>query len=193
MKKTFTPVTSLLPAETVVLDARPSPRIVWVWLFTKALPAALTLSFVAFIAWMFANAPAERGAPHPYTSLEGIAFVAGWFVVALLAAHAYNLLLVQTYIYRVTSHRFIFSGGILFKTTHAVEHRRVTDVQFTQNILEQALSLGCVNLSTPGTVNGGTNGKSRSMPELRLEGLTDGEAVFEAITTCVRTSHGPAA
>ena len=110
----------------------------------------------------------------------------------LLAAHIYNILLLQTYLYRVTSHRFIFAGGILLKTTHAVEHRRVTDVQFSQNIVEQALSLGSVNLSTPGTVNGGANGKNRSMPELRLEGLVNGDEVFEAIANCVRASHGPA-
>lgn len=192
MKSSSAPIAQLLPAESVVLDARPSSRLVWVWLFTKALPAALTVSMLAFVTWMFANAPTERGGPHPYTSLQGVGFVVFWFVVGLLAVHAYNLYLVRTYIYRVTSHRFIFAGGILLKTTHAVEHRRVTDVQFTQNIMEQAFSLGSVNLSTPGTVNGGANGKNRSMPELRLEGLMDGEAVFEAITSCVRTSHGPA-
>ena len=184
---------ALLPAESVVLDARPSPSVVWVWLFTKALPTALAAAFVALIAWMFVDAPAQRGGPRPYPALDGIALVASCFVGALLAAQAYNRLLARTYLYRVTSQRFIFAGGILFKTTHSVEHRRVTDVQFTQNLIEQALSLGCVNLSTPGTVKGGSNGKSRAMPELRLEGLADGAAVFEAVADCVRSSHGPAA
>jgi membrane protein YdbS with pleckstrin-like domain len=184
--------TRLLPSESLILEARPSPNVVWVWLFTRALPAAFMMGGFAFFAWIFIDTRAGRGAPPPYTFSAGIMFVSGWFIFGWLAAHIYNLFLVRTYLYRVTSHRFVFAGGILRRTTHAVEHRRVTDVQFSQNILEQALSLGCVNLSTPGTVNGGASGKNRSMPELRLEGLVDGAAVFEAITNCVRASHGPA-
>lgn len=145
----------LLPSEAIVLDARPSPRVIWVWLFAKSLPTALMIALLAFIAWTIANAPAEPGGPHPHTSVQGFFFVAASFVLALIAAQACNRALVRTCVYRVTSQRFMFSGGILFKTTHAVEHRRVTDVQFTQNPLEQALSLACVNLSTPGTVRGG--------------------------------------
>ena len=194
MSETSTPFQMrLLPAESVILEARPAPRVAWVWLFTKALPAALMCAGLAFIAWTILDAPPEREAPRPYSGSAGVAFVGGCFLVCWLVMHGYNVLLARTYLYRVTSHRFIFAGGILRKTTHAVEHRRVADVQFSQNLIEQALSLGCVNLSTPGPVNGGANGKNRSMPELRLEGLVDGESVFQAVSDCVRSSHGPAA
>ncbi len=182
----------LLPLESIVLEARPSPKVAQVWLFTKALPAALMLAGIAFWAWLILNSPAERGAPRPYSGTAGVVFVGGLFVFGLLLMHVYNVFLARTYVYRVTSHRFVFAGGILRKTTHAVEHRRVTDVQLSQNLIEQVLSLGCVNLSTPGTVNGGANGKNRSMPELRLEGLMDAAAVFEVISDHVRISHGPA-
>ena len=94
MKKTPTRFqTRLLPSESVILETRPSPRIVWVWLFTKALPAGLLMAFLALLAWMFINAPAERGAPRPYASTDGIIFVVGCFVAGLLAAQIYNILL----------------------------------------------------------------------------------------------------
>lgn len=182
----------LLPAESVILEARPSPRVAWVWLFTKALPAALLFAGAAIFVWLILDSPPERGAPRPYSGTAGVAFVGSCFLGCLLVMQGYNVFLARTYLYRVTSHRFIFAGGILRKTTHAVEHRRATDVQFSQNLIEQVLSLSCVNLSTPGTVNGGANGKNRSMPELRLEGLLDGEAVFQAVSDCIRNSHGPA-
>ena len=182
----------LLPMETIVLETKPSRKVVGVWLFTKAFPAALWAAMCAAPVWFIFINPSPRGAPPPHPQSIGFLFVGVVFLAVWLTAHVYNLFLARSYAYQVTSHRFIFTGGIIRRTTHAVEHRRVTDVQFSQNLAEQALSLSSVNLSTPGTVNGGPNAKNRSMPELRLEGLTDGEKVFEVISTCVRESHGPA-
>lgn len=182
----------LLPAEAIVLEAKPSSKVVGVWFFSKALPFAFLPASVAFISWIFINA-APRGTPQPYAASTGVMFIVSAFAAGAAFAHVYNVFLARTYVYQVTSHRFIFSGGIIRKTTHAVEHRRVTDVQLSKNLAEQVLALSSVNLSTPGTVNGGPNAKNRSMPELRLEGLTDGETVFEAISNCVRQSQGPAA
>ena len=182
----------LLPMETIVLETKPSGRVVGVWLFTKAIPAALWAVFCALPVWFIFINPAPRGAPPPHPQGFGFVFVGVVCLAILLAVHIYNVCLARTYAYQVTSHRFIFTGGIIRRTTHAVEHRRVTDVQFSQNLAEQALALSSVNLSTPGTVNGGPNAKNRSMPELRLEGLIDGHKVFEIISTCVRQSHGPA-
>jgi len=181
----------LLPTETILLEAKPSPKVAGVWLFSKAFPLAFMAAGISFFCWIFINA-APRGTPQPYAFSTGVAFVVIVFLVASVLAHIYNVFLARTYVYQVTSHRFIFTGGIIRKTTHAVEHRRVTDVQFSKNLAEQVLAVSSVNLSTPGTVNGGPNAKNRSMPELRLEGLTDGETVFEAISNCVRESHGPA-
>ena len=181
----------LLHTEMIVLEATPSPKVVGVWFFSKALPFAFLPAGIAFFSWIFINA-APRGTPQPYAATTGVIFVGVVFLAALVLAHFYNVFLARTYVYQVTSNRFIFSGGIIRKTTHAVEHRRVTDVQLSKNLAEQALALSSVNLSTPGTVNGGPNAKNRSMPELRLEGLTNGETVFEAISNCVRQSHGPA-
>jgi len=181
----------LLPTETIILETKPSPKVVGVWFFTKALPLALMVLLFGIPAWLIFNA-SPRGTAPPYDKFTGVVVVSSAFLAVCFGAHVYNVFLSRTYAYRVTSHRFIFSGGIFRRTTHAVEHRRVTDIQTSQNLAEQFFSLSSVNLSTPGTVNGGANGKNRSMPELRLEGLTDGDAVFEAISNCVRQSHGPA-
>jgi uncharacterized membrane protein YdbT with pleckstrin-like domain len=181
----------LLPNETIILETRPSPRVALVWLFTKALPLGLISAVIAFMAWTIINAPQQRGGPSPYPISTGVLVVATVFVVTCLCAYAYNVFLARTFRYYVTSQRFIFAGGILRRITHAVEHRRVTDVQFSQNIVEQTLSLGSVNLSTPGTANPAPNAKNRAMPELRLEGLPDGEVVFETISNCVRVACGP--
>jgi uncharacterized membrane protein YdbT with pleckstrin-like domain len=180
----------LLPTETILLEVRPSRRVTSVWLLTKALPIALMAAVVTFFVWMIVNAPPQRGMPAPYPFSTGLLIIAVAFAVAWLCAHVYNMYLAHTYVYYLTSQRFIIEGGILRRTAHAVEHRRVTDVQYSQNIIEQIFTLGSVNLSTPGTANAGPNSKSRSMPELRLEGLVDGEAVFEAVSNCIRTARG---
>jgi uncharacterized membrane protein YdbT with pleckstrin-like domain len=180
----------LLSAETIILEARPSRRVTSVWLFTKALPIAFMTAVTTFIIWMIVNAPAQRGMPTAYPFSTGLLLVVGAFVAAWLCAHVYNVYLARTYVYYLTSQRFIIEGGILRRTAHAVEHRRVTDVQLSQNAIEQMFALGSVNLSTPGTANVGSNSKNRSMPELRLEGLTDGEAVFEAVSNCIGMARG---
>ena len=181
-----------LPAEEILLEARPLPTVTLVWLFTKALPLAFSITFpVAFFTSVIFNQPEHRGAQPPLAWSSVFLLVAVAFAIVLLCVHLYNSMLARTYVYYVTNQRIVIEGGILRRTAHAVEHRCVTDVQLSQNLAEQLLSLGTVNLSTPGTANAGLKGKSRSMPELHLEGLADVHKVFDVVANCVRSTHGP--
>ena len=127
----------LLPNESLLFEARPVPGLSLVWLFNRALAFAIYGAGLAFIGWIFFNSPPERGKPPPYPFALGWAVVAVAFGLSWLLAYAYCRALVKTFRYQVTSQRFIFSGGIVRRVIHAVEHRRVTDVQLSQNPIEQ--------------------------------------------------------
>ena len=176
----------LLPGETVLLEAKPSANVAITWLFSKALPIGFYAGLLLLVSWIFFNSPPERGKPPPYSFLVGALVVVGGFLVAWGIAHLYCRQLAQSFKYLVTSQRFIFSGGIARRVLHAVEHRRVTDVQLSQNPIEQLAKLSSVSLFTPGTASVRPNAKNQPMPELRLEGLPNGEEVFALVSACVQ-------
>ena len=176
----------LLPGETVLLEAKPSANVAITWLFSKALPIGFYAGLLLLVSWIFFNSPPERGKPPPYSFLVGALVVVGGFLVAWGIAHLYCRQLAQSFKYLVTSQRFIFSGGIARRVLHAVEHRRVTDVQLSQNPIEQLAKLSSVSLFTPGTASVRPNSKNQPMPELRLEGLPNGEEVFALVSACVQ-------
>jgi uncharacterized membrane protein YdbT with pleckstrin-like domain len=179
----------LLAGETVLLNAKPARGVATVWFFTKAVPQAFLVTVLAFLPWMLFNSPPERGQPAPYSFATGIGVLASVFVVAAVVGYVYVLALARTYEYAVTDQRFLFSGGILRKVRHAVEHRRVTDVQLSENIVEQVVKLSSVSLFTPGTASVRPNAKNQPMPELRLEGLPNGEEVMAVVSECVRKAR----
>ena len=176
----------LLPGETVLLEAKPSANVSITWLFSKALPFALYATLALLASWVFFNSPPERGNPPPYSFSFGASVVLGGFLVIWAITYAYCRKLAQSFEYTVTSQRFIFSGGIVRRVLHAVEHRRVTDVQLSQNPIEQLVKLSSVSLFTPGTASVRPNAKNQPMPELRLEGLPNGEEVFSLVSACVQ-------
>jgi uncharacterized membrane protein YdbT with pleckstrin-like domain len=176
----------LLPGETVLLEAKPSANVATTWLFSKALPIGFYVGVLLFVSWIFFNSPAERGKPPPHGLSVGVSVIVGGFLVAWAIAYVYCRQLAQSFKYTVTSQRFIFSGGIVRRVQHAVEHRRVTDVQLSQNPVEQLVKLSSVSLFTPGTASVRPSSKNQPMPELRLEGLPNGEEAFALVSACVQ-------
>jgi uncharacterized membrane protein YdbT with pleckstrin-like domain len=176
----------LLQGETVLLEAKPSTNVAITWLFSKALPIALYAGILLLVSWIFFNSPPERGKPPPYSFSVGALFVVTGFLVVWVIAYVYCRQLAQSFKYTITSQRFIFSGGIVRRVLYAVEHRRVTDVQLSQNPIEQLVRLSSVSLFTPGTASVRPNSKNQPMPELRLEGLQNGEEAFALVSACVQ-------
>ena len=176
----------LLQGETVLLEAKPSASVALTWLFSKALAIGFYAGLLLFVWWIFFNSPPERGKPPPYSFSTGALVVVGGFLVVWALAYIYCRQLAQSFKYTVTSQRFIFSGGIIRRVLHAVEHRRVTDVQLSQNPVEQLVKVSSVNLFTPGTASVRPNSKNQPMPELRLEGLPNGEEAFALVSACVQ-------
>jgi uncharacterized membrane protein YdbT with pleckstrin-like domain len=172
----------LLASETSISEIRPVPRLNKVWLLSRGLSIALLAALVSFLPWMMFNAPAQRGTPPPYGLGATVAVVATVFAISLMLAYAYLTVLAKTYSYNITDKRFVFTGGVLRKVIHAVEHRRVTDVQLSQNVAEQIFKVYSVNLFTPGTASVRPNAKNQPMPELRLEGIPNGPEVFALIS-----------
>jgi hypothetical protein len=180
----------LLPNESILFEARPVRKLSLVWLFSKALPFGFYGAGLSLPAWIIVNSPPARGMPPPYPFALGWAVAAAAFAVSWLLAYVYYRSLVSTYHYQVTNQRFIFAGGILRRVVHAVEHRRVTDVQLSQNLVEQWLSLSSISLFTPGTASVRPNSRNQPMPELRLEGLPNGQQVFALVSDCTHKAKG---
>lgn len=178
----------LLPSETLIADLAPELKLNRVWFLSRGISTAAVTAAVAWLPWVIFNSPAERGAAPPYGPWAGVAAIGVVFVLMLAASFAYLTSLANTYRYSITSKRFIFTGGLLRKVMHAVEHRRVTDVQLAQNLAEQMLGLYSINLFTPGTASVRPNARNQPMPELRLEGIKDGPAVFAMVSECLASA-----
>lgn len=177
----------LLSNESLLLTVKPSPRVSAVWLFTKTLSAALITIPFTWVLWSIYNSSPKEWGLSPYGFDVAVFVLFLVFVVTFLSAHAYYIFLARSYEYVITNSRFIFCGGLLRRVTHSVEHRRITDVQLSQNVIEQLLPLHSISLFTPSTVNA-LNYSSRPMPELRLEGLTNGDHIFDLVSRCIRTA-----
>lgn len=79
----------------------------------------------------------------------------GWALfIALtitLCAQLYFIYLRKSYTYIITNKRCVFIGGILKITERLVLHKKVTDVQRTQNIIKRILGGWNIQIFTPGT------------------------------------------
>ena len=79
--------------------------------------------------------------------------------------------LIQSYQYTVTDQRVIFVGGIFRRIRRSVHYDKITDVQVSQNFLEQFFDSSTLEIFTPGTSSMTATGSERA--EITFPGLTD--------------------
>jgi uncharacterized membrane protein YdbT with pleckstrin-like domain len=114
----------------------------------------------------------------PLKSFIGVGFMLLFFFLAFtilfVITFLYHVYLRKTYEYYITNQRVVFKGGILLKRLRSVPYHKITDVEVSQNIIEQFLNLSTLRLHTAGM---GT-----AMAEIRFIGIKDASTPEKAIT-----------
>ena len=101
----------------------------------------------------------------------GIVGLAPFAYVGLL--YVYNKLSIR---YRLTTHRFFRTHGLLARTINEIELMRVDDVSVHQNLIQRIFNVGTVTIIATDATD----------PRLEIEGIDDPIAVKEQIRTHVQ-------
>lgn len=104
-----------------------------------------------------------------FSLFENIGTTIIFIIIGLiLIIFIYLVFLWKTYSYKVTDRGIYFKGGIIVRKQKFVPFFKITNVETTQNIIEQMLGINKLGFQTAGT--GG-----RPTPEIVFEGLEDVE------------------
>ena len=133
----------LQDGEALLRELRPEPALARVWTVTRCVPLALGLP-IAFI-WFAAS----TGSDSLLVTWLAAAIMMG--ILILVFGYSYFSLLRRTYLYSMTDQRCVFEGGILLRIERSVPYHKITDVQVSQNLLEQFLGISTLSIFTPGT------------------------------------------
>ena len=170
---------ALSEGEAILWTGAPSPVVLGVWLGTKVLPFMLVSTFVVFWAFGFFGGmwAVTSGAGkdfNPFGLAGGAVFKVS--PLALLLSCGYCWRLRQTYRYFITNQRAVFVGGLLVQKRRSVHYHKITDVEVSRNLLEQAFGLGSLKVFTAGSTGGYVSwpwGGERA--EITFPGLRDAE------------------
>ncbi len=196
-------------SEKIELEIKPNEKILVIWFLTKTLTYSIATMFFVFMALFFINTinivsnqeeksdveiienrsgiseidkGGEEQIGHPF---QMIIDFWGWalvFVVAVsIVIQVYLHFLRKTYSYIVTDRRCIFVGGILRRVERTVPHKKITDIQRSQNIIERVLGIWNVQIFTPGTASVQI-GQTKARAELNYDGLLNSEELYEVIS-----------
>ena len=140
--------------EQVLWEGRPSPAVFGIWLFTKVIPATFAASFITF--WVFGFfggmwAATKRADEvfNPFALALPTLFVLAPLCFAGALAYCWRLRI--TFRYVVTNQRVVFNGGVLVRKRRSVHYHKVTDMEVSQNLLEQLLDIRTLKIFTAGT------------------------------------------
>jgi uncharacterized membrane protein YdbT with pleckstrin-like domain len=174
--------------ERLIHELHPEPAVVVVWLFTKCLLPALPVALLSFFACAVVGGALQIGVgpdrEPPFGAALVIAAIVGAAVVVLCIT--YCVFLRTTYVYYVTDQRCVFHGGILRRVERSVPYHKVTDVETSRNILEQALGIATVKVFTPGTASNRRSPFGGTEAELTFVGLADGETPAATINEMLK-------
>jgi len=171
---------ALSEGEAVVWTGAPSLAVLGTWFGTKVLPFTLASTFLMFWAFgffggMWALSAGAGKDFNPFALVGGVVSKAA--PLAFLLACGYCWRLRQTYRYFITNQRAVFAGGLLIQKRRSVHYHKITDVEVSRNVLEQAFGLGSLKIFTAGSTGGYVGwpwGGERA--EITFPGLTDPEA-----------------
>ena len=134
----------------------PSAKVIIPWLFGR-------VSIVFFIGLWFGV-----GSLQVYENLSFSKIfvnVIGFLILAGLVILAYLIFLCKTYRYTITDKGIYFKGGIIVRSNKFVPFFKVTDVEVSQNLLEQILGINKLKFHTAGSMH--------MKPEIMFEGIVD--------------------
>lgn len=196
--------------EKLGLETRPNQKILFMWFLSKTLTYSIATMFFVFMGLFFINTfnkissleekeeikvvdespipnksnnrDDKKEIEHPFQIMIDYWRLAFVMVGAIaIAIQTYLHYLRKTYRYIITDRRCIFVGGILKRVERTVPHKKITDIQRSQNIIERMLGIWNVQVFTPGTASVQI-GQTKARAELNYDGLIDSEEVYEAIS-----------
>lgn len=173
--------------EKILWEGEPVSSVVGIWFLTKGLWFAFMGGFLVFWCFGFFGgmwaAATKQEQFNPFLTAVG---VLKWVVPLCLAvAFAYLIQLRRSYRYFVTNQRVVFIGGLLRKKRRSVHYHKVTDVEVSQNLLEQIAGLRSLKIFTAGTSGMGGWGMERA--EIEFQGLKEADQAERLINNTLKS------
>lgn len=180
----------LNPDERVLWQGAPAPTVLAVWLFTRVLPFSFFAAFLVFWSFgffggMWAVATGQDKEFNPFTLAGGALKVIT--PLAFFLACAYIWFLRRTYSYSVTTQRIVFVGGLALRKRRSVHYHKVTDVEVSQNFLEQLLKISTLKIFTAGASGIPWWPGWGERAEITCPGIEDARIPEQVINNALRT------
>lgn len=174
--------------EIIFHELKPENKLIVIWLFTKCLTHGTALAFIYFFICYTYTIVISKNSDIIFYEFKFYLLVCVLLtILGTTLSYIYHRFLLKTISYLITDKRCLYKGGIFKKIEHNVAYHKITDVERTQNLVEQILGLSTINLFTPGTASVvGFGAKAKTMPELRFEGLAVSDEQAETINDQVR-------
>ena len=184
----------LQDGEQKIHELHPEKNILGIWFFSKVIFSTFFAAFITFWCFGFFGGMflAATRADSKLIFITG--GIAGLFIGIsfLFIGLIYCIYLRRTYIYYITNQRCIFHGGIIRKVERSIPYHKITDVEQSQNILEQILGISTIKLFTPGTASTWGTPFGGQRAEITFSGLKDNETPAITINEYIRKAKaGP--
>ena len=166
----------------MIHELRPEKGILVIWFFTKCLPVAIFLTFLSFWFPIFLGG-ALAAKPDGKLAAIGVVSVLVILPIILIIGMIYCAALRSTHIYYVTDQRSVFHGGIFRRVERSVHFHKVTDVETSQNIIEQLLGILTLKIFTPGTASLPVRPFGGEKAEITFVGLKDSETIAHTVNS----------
>ncbi len=160
--------------DKILWSGKPSPRVIFSWLFGSAW--AVIMFFVFMIVVLFIIGLIFKSKT---SALDALMRPMLYVAIFFFAMFIYRIIELPTFHYKITANGIHLVGGLLKKKQKYVPYKKITNVEVSQNLIEQILHISKLNFQTAGT--GG-----QPIPEIVFEGLVNVETpkniVYEHIT-----------
>jgi uncharacterized membrane protein YdbT with pleckstrin-like domain len=131
--------------EKILYESRPDSKNLWVWLFTKVIGVGILLLFISFIFFMNFYLTEKMTNPESLINLTNPIII---FIILLILIFLYQIPLLKTYYFYITNKKIILKGGIFIKRKKTIPFHKITDIEISQNIIEQIFNLYKINVHT---------------------------------------------
>lgn len=177
--------------EQIMFTLKPSMRLLGQWAITKCAGIGVLTGVLAFMsAYFYFGAIAfEKTSRIDFLfSRSFILLCAGVGLAGFVFAVMYHRHLVKTITYVITNQRCVYNGGILRRVMHSVNFGKITDVELSQDLIEQILSIRTLSLFTAGTASVNPRAMNRPIAELTFAGLESAEDESAYLIEAIRNA-----
>jgi len=177
-------IVKLFEGESIIIQSHPQATVLVGWIFTKSILYTFLAMFLTI--WSFGFFGGTFGFYfglsvedfHPISSGVPVAIKVAAIVFPLSFPYLYFLQ--RTFQYIVTNKRCIYRGGFIKRMEYSIPLHKVTDVEKSENIIENMLGVATVKVFAC-TPSENFSFFSRQPSEIVYEGLSDAEKVADVI------------